>query len=72
VYDVRFDPDNVPVIRSIFVGVATPEESTRSIVIVISVVVGSPVTEASVIVSPVPVPIPADNVVENRLLYFRR
>lgn len=56
--------------RSIFVGVATPPESTLSIVIVIAVSVGSPDTEAGVIVSLVPVPILVDNVVENRLRYF--
>jgi hypothetical protein len=37
---------------------------------VIAVSVGSPVTVAGVIVSHVPVPIPVDNVVEKRLLYF--
>ena len=49
---------------------ATPDESTRSIVKVIPVVVGSPVTVDGVRVSDVPVPIPTDNVVEKRERYF--
>ena len=60
----------IPLIHSSFVGVAVPDESTLSNVRVIAVSVGKPETEAGVIVSPVPVPIPVDNVVENRLLYF--
>ena len=65
-----FPLDTTPLILSILEGVAVPEASTRSMVRVIAVSVGKPVTVAGVIVSEVPVPIPVERVVEKRLLYF--
>lgn len=69
---MRLPPETTPVILSTCVPRDVPPESTRSIVNVIAVSVGRPVTVAGVSVSPVPVPIPDERVVAKRLLYFFR